>query len=256
MSMKINEIKEIFEKTPVDDIPKTAAAFKDDERSGVKKLVERYEKKYAAHLAELERLAEISAFEKGLREKGFRLIAGIDEVGRGPLAGPVMTAAVILPENCVIEGINDSKKLSPAKREALSAVIKEKAVSFAFGSASPEEIDEINILQATYRAMRKAIAALDPEPDFVLADAVTIPDIAVSQRGIIHGDAKSVSIGAASIIAKVERDAMMNIYGELYPGYGFEKNKGYGSAEHIEALKRLGPCPIHRKSFIKNFVEL
>ena len=123
-------------------------------------------------------------------------------------------------------------------------------------SASPEEIDEINILQATYRAMRKAIAALDPEPDFVLADAVTIPDIAVSQRGIIHGDAKSVSIGAASIIAKVERDAMMDIYGELYPGYGFEKNKGYGSAEHIEALKRLGPCPIHRKSFIKNFVEL
>ena len=147
MSMKINEIKEIFEKTPVDDIPKTAAAFKDDERSGVVKLVERYEKKYAAHLAELERLAEISAFEKGLREKGFRLIAGIDEVGRGPLAGPVMTAAVILPENCVIEGINDSKKLSPAKREALSAVIKEKAVSFAFGSASPEEIEKNHIVR-------------------------------------------------------------------------------------------------------------
>ena len=187
-----------------------------------------------------------SHFYKGLIE------AGCDEAGRGCLAGSVYAAAVILPEDYVNEALNDSKQLTAKRRYELRDEIERDALAWAVGIVTPAEIDEINILQATYRAMRKAIAALDPEPDFVLADAVTIPDIAVSQRGIIHGDAKSVSIGAASIIAKVERDAMMDIYGELYPGYGFEKNKGYGSAEHIEALKRLGPCPIHRKSFIKN----
>ena len=256
MTVKINEIKEIFEKTPLTEIPARAAEYKHDDRSGVIKLVEKYEKKYAAYIEELKRLEEISVFEKKLRDKGYRLIAGIDEVGRGPLAGPVVTAAVILPENCLIEGINDSKKLSAAKREYLAEKIKEEALAFSFGSASPEEIDEINILQATYRAMAKAIAALEPSADFVLADAVTIPDIDVPQKGIIHGDARSISIGAASIIAKVERDAMMSAYDEVFPGYGFGKNKGYGSAEHIEALKKLGPCPIHRRSFIKNFVEI
>lgn len=256
MSMKINEIKDIFEKTPVNDIPLRAAEFKDDERAGVIKLVEKYNKKYNAYLEELKRLEEISVFEKELRNQGYRLIAGIDEVGRGPLAGPVITAAVILPENCIIEGINDSKKLSAAKREYLSEKIKEEAVAYSFGAATPEEIDDINILQATYRAMAKAIEGLKTKPDFVLADAVTIPHINVPQKGIIHGDARSISIGAASIIAKVERDSMMSAYEEVYPGYGFDRNKGYGSAEHIEALKKLGPCPIHRKSFIKNFVQI
>ena len=254
MSLKINEIKEIFSETPIEEIPDKINIFKNDERAGVVKLVEKYEKKYNAYLEEIKRLEEISVFEKELIKNGYSLICGIDEVGRGPLAGPVVTAAVILPENCRIHGINDSKKLTAAKREELSFKIKEQALAYSFGSASPAEIDEINILQATYKAMRKAIYGLKIKPDFVLADAVTIPQIDIPQQGIVHGDAKSITIGAASIIAKVERDAMMDEYRKVFEGYGFEHNKGYGSAEHIAALKEIGPCPIHRKSFIKNFV--
>ena len=254
MSLKINEIKEILSGTPIERLPDKINMFKSDDRAGVVRLVERYEKKYAAYLEELKRLESISVFEKELRKNGYRLIGGIDEVGRGPLAGPVVTAAVILPEDCAIAGINDSKKLTAGKREELSAQIKEKAVAYSFGSASPVEIDEINILQATYRAMRRAIEGLKIKPDFLLADAVTIPGIEIPQKGIVHGDAKSITIGAASIIAKVERDAMMSEYERVFGGYGFERNKGYGSAEHISALKELGPCPIHRRSFIKNFI--
>ncbi len=254
MSLKINEIKEILSGTPIERLPDKINMFKSDDRAGVVRLVERYEKKYAAYLEELKRLESISVFEKELRKNGYRLIGGIDEVGRGPLAGPVVTAAVILPEDCAIAGINDSKKLTAGKREELSAQIKEKAVAYSFGSASPVEIDEINILQATYRAMRRAIEGLKIKPDFLLADAVTIPGIEIPQKGIVHGDAKSITIGAASIIAKVERDAMMSEYEKVFGGYGFERNKGYGSAEHISALKELGPCPIHRRSFIKNFI--
>lgn len=254
MSLKINEIKEILSGTPIGRLPDKINMFKSDDRAGVVRLVERYEKKYAAYLEELKRLESISVFEKELRKNGYRLIGGIDEVGRGPLAGPVVTAAVILPEDCAIAGINDSKKLTAGKREELSAQIKEKAVAYSFGSASPVEIDEINILQATYRAMRRAIEGLKIKPDFLLADAVTIPGIEIPQKGIVHGDAKSITIGAASIIAKVERDAMMSEYEKVFGGYGFERNKGYGSAEHISALKELGPCPIHRRSFIKNFI--
>ena len=254
MSLKINEIKEILSGTPIERLPDKINMFKSDDRAGVVRLVERYEKKYAAYLEELKRLESISVFEKELRKNGYRLIGGIDEVGRGPLAGPVVTAAVILPEDCAIAGINDSKKLTAGKREELSAQIKEKAVAYSFGSASPVEIDEINILQATYRAMRRAIEGLKIKPDFLLADAVTIPGIEIPQKGIVHGDAKSITIGAASIIAKVERDAMMSEYEKVFGGYGFERNKGYGSAEHISALKKLGPCPIHRRSFLKNFI--
>ena len=238
----------------MEELPDKINMFRDDTRAGVMKLVERYDKKYSAYLKELKRLDDISVFEKELRDNGYSLIGGIDEVGRGPLAGPVVTAVVILPSDCRIAGINDSKKLSAAKREELSAVIKEKALAYSFGAVSPKEIDEINILQATYKAMRKAIAGLSVRPDFILADAVTIPEIDIPQRGIIHGDAKSISIGAASIIAKVERDEMMRRYDEVYPGYGFAHNMGYGSAEHIEAVRKLGPCPIHRRSFIKNFI--
>lgn len=254
MSLTITEIKNILSATDYDRLSETLDSFRADERSGVIKLIKQFENKYSAHLAELKRLEEITMFEKDLYSKGYKLIAGIDEVGRGPLAGPVVTAAVILPVGCKIEGVNDSKKLTAHKREELSSIIKEKAAAYAFGMASPIEIDDINILQATYRAMRKAIAALNPNADFVLADAVTIPEITVPQRGIIKGDAKSISIGAASIIAKVERDAMMDEYAKIYPEYGFEKNKGYGSAEHIAAIKEYGPCPIHRKTFIKNFI--
>ncbi|GFI61384.1 ribonuclease HII [Clostridiales bacterium] len=255
MSLKINEIKEILSRASNDELPEKIKMFKDDERTGVKKLICQYEKKLDKSKKELERLEKLSAFENQLRNSGYTLICGVDEVGRGPLAGPVMAAAVILPAECRIVGINDSKKLTPAKREELSAQIKEEAVAYAVGSVSPAEIDSINILQATYKAMQKAINRLTQKPDFILADAVTIPNIAIPQRGIVHGDAKSITIGAASIVAKVERDLMMCEYEEIYHGYGFARNKGYGTEEHITALKELGPCPIHRKSFIKGFIN-
>ena len=191
-------------------------------------------------------------FEKDCYQKGYTLVAGIDEVGRGPLAGPVVTAAVILPKNCKIEFINDSKKLSAKKREELYDVICQKAISYGIGIVSSEQIDKINILQATYEAMREAISKLSIPPQFILADAVHIPNITIPQKGIIGGDGKSISIAAASIIAKVTRDTMMKEFAELYPQYAFEKNKGYGSEEHIHAIKQYGLCAIHRKSFVKN----
>lgn len=180
-------------------------------------------------------------------------ICGIDEAGRGPLAGPVVAGAVILPKDCQIFYLNDSKKLSEKKRELLYDEIQEKAISWAVGVVGPERIDEINILQATYEAMRQAISKLTVLPDILLNDAVTIPDIAINQVPIIKGDAKSVSIAAASILAKVTRDRMMKEYDEVYPEYGFGKHKGYGTAAHIQALRQFGPCPIHRRSFIKKF---
>ena len=201
---------------------------------------------------EKERMYEMFSFE---REYGdHQAICGIDEVGRGPFAGPVVAAAVILPKDCDILYINDSKKLTAAKRDELYDVIMEKAVSVGIGIASHERIDEINILQATYEAMRQAIGKLDPAPDLTLNDAVTIPGVDIKQVPIIKGDAKSISIGAASIVAKVTRDRMMVEYDNIYPGYGFASNKGYGSAEHIKALKEIGPSPIHRASFIHNFI--
>ena len=186
--------------------------------------------------------------------KECRFICGFDEAGRGPLAGPVVAGAVILPADCEILYLNDSKKLSAAKREQLYDEIMEKAIAVGVGMASPARIDEINILQATYEAMRTAVFELGVKPDVLLNDAVTIPEITIPQVPIIKGDAKSVSIAAASIIAKVTRDRLMMQYEEVLPGYGFAKHKGYGSKEHIEAIRRLGPTPIHRRTFIKNFI--
>lgn len=202
---------------------------------------------------ERERIEGLKVYEKEYEKYG--LICGIDEVGRGPLAGPVVAGAVILPKDCDILYINDSKKLSAKKREELYDVIMEKAVAAAVGYASPERIDEINILQATYEAMRQAINNLSQKPDILLNDAVTIPQVDIKQVPIIKGDAKSISIGAASIIAKVTRDRLMVKYEEEFPGYGFASNKGYGSAAHIAALRELGPCPIHRASFIGGLLE-
>jgi ribonuclease HII len=181
-------------------------------------------------------------------------ICGIDEAGRGPLSGPVVAGAVILPKDCQILYLNDSKKLSEKRREELFLEIQEKAVAWNVGIVGPEVIDEINILQATYQAMRKAIAGLCVQPDLLLNDAVTIPGVDIMQIPIVKGDAKSVSIAAASVMAKVTRDHMMYEYDKLYPEYGFAKHKGYGTAAHIAALKEYGPCPIHRRTFIKNFV--
>lgn len=201
---------------------------------------------------ERQRSYEISAYERQYEE--YEYICGIDEVGRGPFAGPVVAGAVILPKNCDILFINDSKKLTEKKREELYDIIMEKAVSYGIGVVSPERIDEINILQATYEAMRFAISDLSVKPTLLLNDAVTIPEVDIKQVPIIKGDAKSISIGAASIIAKVTRDRMMVQYAELYPEYHFEANKGYGSKAHIEALQKYGPTPIHRRSFIKKYV--
>ena len=199
-----------------------------------------------------DKLQEKKAFDAKYAQAGF--VAGVDEVGRGPLAGPVVAGAVILPKNCDILYINDSKQLSEKKREELYDIIMEKAVAAAVGYSSVERIDEINILQATYEAMRDAISKLPVSPDILLNDAVTIPQIEIPQVPIIKGDAKSISIGAASIIAKVTRDRLMVEYDSIFPEYGFASNKGYGSAAHIEAIKRIGPCPIHRRTFIGNFL--
>ncbi len=211
------------------------------------------EKKRIRLEKELERTRGMLVYEERFREKG--LIGGIDEVGRGPLAGPVVAACVILPADHPVLYLNDSKKLTERKREELYAVLMEESVSWSIGMESWEVIDEINILQATYSAMRKAIGSMDPAPDFLLNDAVTIPKVSIPQCPIVKGDSKSCSIAAASIIAKVTRDRLMQDYDRIYPGYGFARNKGYGTKEHIEALKRLGPCPIHRRSFIGHFVE-
>ena len=181
-------------------------------------------------------------------------LCGIDEVGRGPLAGPVVACAVILPQDSRILYLNDSKKLSASKREELYDVIMREAVSVGIGMRSPERIDEINILQATYEAMREAVSKLEVVPQLLLNDAVTIPQITIPQVPIIKGDAKSVSIAAASIVAKVTRDRMMEEYDKVFPEYGFASNKGYGSADHIAALKKYGETLIHRKTFITHFI--
>ncbi len=202
--------------------------------------------------AEIERMEALKAYEREYASFGY--VCGIDEAGRGPFAGPVVAGAVILPKDCQILYINDSKKLSPKKREALYPVILEEAVAVGVGMASPQRIDEINILQATYEAMREAIQNLSVKPDILLNDAVTIPGIAIRQVPIVKGDAKSISIGAASIIAKVRRDRLMEEYDKIYPEYGFASHKGYGTAAHIAALRAYGPTPIHRSTFIRKYV--
>lgn len=203
--------------------------------------------------AERERLELMKEYEYTYAASG--VICGVDEAGRGPLAGPVVAGAVILPPECEILFLNDSKKLSEKRREELFTEIQEKALAWNVGIVGPEVIDRINILQATYEAMRQAIAGLKIQPELLLNDAVTIPGIGISQLPIVKGDAKSVSIAAASIMAKVTRDHMMLEYDKLYPEYGFAKHKGYGTAAHIAALKEHGSCPIHRKTFIGKFVS-
>lgn len=226
-----------------------------EEKKLTKKELKELEKqaKAAAKLEkEKARTEEMKQFEYQYEQFGY--VCGIDEVGRGPLAGPVVAAAVILPRNCQILYLNDSKKLSEKKREELYDIIMKDAVAVGIGMVSPARIDEINILQATYEAMREALSKLSVTPSVLLNDAVTIPEVTIPQVPIIKGDAKSVSIAAASIIAKVTRDRLMVEYDNMLPGYGFAKNKGYGTAEHIEGLKKNGATPIHRHTFITKFV--
>ncbi len=247
----IKEITSEYKAAALSTLPSFIQAYETDERPGVQKLIASAKKRLDKLQKEKDRIEALKFFEHKYEEE-YPMICGIDEVGRGPLAGPVCAAAVILPKDCDILYINDSKKLSEKKREELYEEIMGKAVAVGIGLASHEVIDEINILQATYVAMRDAISQLRVEPDILLNDAVRIPEVSIKQVPIIKGDAKSVSIGAASIIAKVTRDRLMREYDEIFPGYGFAANKGYGTKEHIEAIKKLGPTPIHRKTFIGN----
>ncbi|MBR1746641.1 MAG: ribonuclease HII [Clostridia bacterium] len=196
---------------------------------------------------------DLFRYENELLQEGYTLIGGMDEVGRGPLAGPVTVACCVMDLSKRIPGVNDSKKLSEKKREKLYPEIIENTISYSVVSIDNEEIDRLNILNATKKAMKKCVVAMVPQPHFLLVDAVD-EDFGVQYKSIIHGDALSYSIAAASIIAKVTRDEMMKTYDSIYPEYGFAKHKGYGTKEHIEAIKKYGPCPIHRKTFIKNFV--
>jgi ribonuclease HII len=249
---RVSEIKAQYEAADEDMLPSFIAEYIADGRPGVSRLISQAQRRMEKLRLERERIETLKYYEHKYQPEYHR-ICGIDEVGRGPLAGPVCAAAVILPEDCDILYINDSKKLSEAKREELYSVIMEKAVAVGIGFASPQVIDEINILQATYLAMKDAIASLPVEPDLLLNDAVTIPGVSIRQIPIIKGDAKSISIGAASIIAKVTRDRLMREYDQQMPEYGFAKNKGYGTQEHIAALQAYGPSPIHRRSFIGGF---
>lgn len=252
MEEKIGIIKEKFSNAKIEELPLIIDGYRKDLRAGVQKEIEKALKKIDALEKEKARTNALWQYER--EYASYTYICGIDEVGRGPLAGPVVAGAVILPKDCDILYINDSKKLSEKKREELYDIIMEKAVDVGLGYATPERIDEINILQATYEAMRDAIKNMGIMPDILLNDAVTIPGVECKQVPIIKGDAKSISIGAASIVAKVTRDRLMVDYDSIYPEYGFASNKGYGAAAHIDALKKYGPTPIHRRSFIKNFL--
>lgn len=251
---KIAEIKEELQAAAEEQLPDFIRIYETDLRAGVQKLLEQARKRIQRLEAEKRRIWELGAYER--EYASFGMICGVDEAGRGPLAGPVVAGAVILPKDCDILYINDSKQLSEGKREELYQVIQERAVATGIGMAGPKRIDEINILQATYEAMREAIQNLAVTPDILLNDAVTIPEVPIRQVPIIKGDAKSISIGAASILAKVTRDRLMREYDELMPEYGFASNKGYGSKAHIAAIKEYGPSPIHRASFIRKFIEI
>lgn len=247
---KIAGVKEELQAAEEGMLPAFILKYETDQRAGVRKLVAQAKKSLQALQQERQRIEHLKVYEKQYENKGY--ICGVDEAGRGPLAGPVVAGAVILPKDCEILYINDSKKLSAAKREELYGVIMEQAVAVGVGIVGPARIDEINILQATYEAMRQAIQNLSVTPDILLNDAVTIPQVTIPQVPIIKGDAKSISIGAASIIAKVTRDRLMIEYDKVMPEYGFAQNKGYGSKAHMEAIREHGASLIHRQSFIKN----
>ena len=253
--MKIQEIKAAYQALDPDDEPMLQQfihTYGTDARSGVQTLVEQTKKKLVQLEAEYVRSEKMLAFERKYHAMGSRYICGIDEVGRGPLAGPVVACAV--PEDEMLLHLNDSKQVPRKKREILYDIIREKAVAYGIGVVSEKRIDEINILQATYEAMRMAIANLKVQPDLLLNDAVRIPEVDIKQVPIIKGDTLSASIAAASIVAKVTRDRMMVEYDKVYPGYDFASNMGYGSAKHYAGLDKLGPCEIHRRTYIKEYV--
>ncbi len=253
MKKSINEIKTEFLNTPIIDIYKVINIYNNDQRIGVQNLIKSYKNKLKKYEEELIRIENMKKYEKEAYSQGKTLIAGIDEVGRGPFAGPVVTASVILPKDCNILGINDSKKLSEEKRNELFKLIKEQAIEITINMEDNNVIDEINILQATIKSMTKNVHSFKNKPDYLIVDAVNL-DLNIPCIAMPKADEKSISVAAASIIAKVTRDEYMSQMHLIYPQYKFNINKGYGTKEHIEAIKKYGPCPIHRKSFIKNYI--
>ena len=251
--MTIQEIRLEYEQLTSENIRSFIEKYSEDTRSGVQKLIKQCQNRIQKEMEEEIRLEHMLMFERKYY-KTCNFVCGIDEAGRGPLAGPVVAAAVILPKNHKIAYLNDSKQLSEKKREELFDKIMSEALAVGVGIVSPKRIDEINILQATYEAMRGAINQLKIQPEILLNDAGIIPEVKIPQEKIIKGDAKSLSIAAASIIAKVTRDRMMKDYHELFPEYGFNKHKGYGSKEHIQSIQQYGPSPIHRRTFITHFI--
>lgn len=251
-------IKEIKEKlTTIIDLD--SSVFKElekDPRAGVQKEIQKRKKAIQAEIDENLRLEGMLRYEKDLYSKGTFLIAGVDEVGRGPLAGPVVAAAVILPKNCKIKGLNDSKKIPKKKHQEIFQAVKDNALAIAIGIMDNQVIDQVNIYEATKLAMKEAILQLDPQPEHLLIDAMEL-DLPISQTSIIKGDANSLSIAAASIIAKVTRDELMAKYDQEFPGYDFAQNAGYGTAKHLEGIEKHGVTPIHRTSFepIKTIVS-
>jgi len=251
--MTLTEIRQKAEEMPLEKAVSWLADIIPSYGISVAKLADTYSKRLIRLKEERKRLLQMSEFEIQARSKGFVHIGGIDEAGRGPLAGPVVAGCVILPEDCFIEHLNDSKKLTPSLRDKLFDLIKKEAVDFGIGMIMPEEIDEINILNATKKAMIQAVSCLKTKPDYLIIDALELP-LPITQLSVYKGDSLSVSVAAASIIAKVTRDRWMEEAHKLYPEYGFDRHKGYGTQEHMEAIKKFGLCPIHRKSFTHGLV--
>jgi ribonuclease HII len=245
----ISEVKDIL--TQEENISESLlAAMKNDSRIGIQKLLERYYREQEEQIKRQEKVQFMLFHEKKLWSKDFSFIGGIDEAGRGPLAGPVVSACVVLPKDLIIEGVDDSKKLTSYRREQLFGEIMEKALSYGIGVVDNGKIDDVNIYQATIESMEQAVNACSQPPDYLLLDAMQLKSIPLPQLSLIGGDAKSQTIASASILAKVTRDNIMEAFAKIYPEYGFERHKGYGTEEHVEAIRKHGPSPIHRKSFL------
>lgn len=253
--MSLSQIKEYIQPIPIEQYPEIIGLLKNDPRKTVQNLVNSLSKKLYNYQEELKRLKTMQYYEEQAYARGYNLVAGIDEVGRGPLAGPVISAAVILPRNCDILYINDSKKLSEQKRKRLYNKIKKNAIDIGIGIVDSQIIDTINIYQATKKSMAIAVDHLRIKPNFILIDAINCDNIAIKQKSILKGDSKSISIAAASIIAKVTRDRIMEKYQDIFPQYAFDKNKGYGTKEHRRAIQEFGVLNIHRKTFLKNIIN-
>lgn len=247
--MNLEKIQGYLNEMAEDQIVVVLDELRADGRKGVQRLVHHYEKQARKREEEHQRLRVLYEKERMLYSKGYQFIAGIDEVGRGPLAGPVVAACVILPLGLELKGLNDSKKVHPKRRAELAEIIKKKAVAWSVGRVEHQEIDRLNILQATKKAMIQGVEGLCPSPDYLLIDALRLP-LPIPQEGIVEGDSRCAAIAAASIIAKTYRDTFMEMIDQLYPEYGFKDHKGYGTPRHLEALERYGPCPLHRRSFL------